>query len=278
MGKLIQYCTEASKPDGDFSKAWPAAGMGYIIETEHKHFILIDGGDHAQDAGQILDILEDLTPARPVTVDLWIISHPHGDHTNALKAYADDPAFRARAEVKAICFSAPDDAPFGGEVGTLHRVIGALGCEEITPKAGDTIDIDGTVVRFYFTWKDHSRFDRVTTFNDLSLIFSVTGAKKRAMFIGDSCSEGPKFVRTCFEEHPEEIKCDILQVAHHGLDGGDIPFYKMVDAQIVLVPASLGGGKFERMPETICNAKNMYAQNRAFTVIQAFTGTVGIEF
>ena len=277
MGKLIQYCTEASKKDGDFSKVWPAAGMGYVIETEHKHYILIDGGDCKQDAEQMFDLLEDLAPAKP-HVDLWIITHPHGDHTNAIKAYAEDPALRARADVDAVCFSAPDDVPFGGEVQTLHRVVETLGCREITPAAGDVIDVDGTVIRFYFTWKDHTHFDRVTTFNDLSLIFSVTGRHKRAMFIGDSCSEGPRFVYKSFAEHPEELKCDVLQVAHHGLDGGDIPFYKAVDAQIVLVPTSLGGGKFERMPETICNAKNMYAQNRAFTVIQAFTGTIGIEF
>ena len=46
MEKLIQYRTNASLYDGAFDSVvgWSAAGMGYILVTENKRLIVIDGG------------------------------------------------------------------------------------------------------------------------------------------------------------------------------------------------------------------------------------------
>ena len=107
MGKLIQYCTEQSKKDGDFLHgSWPAAGMGYLIQTENRHFIAIDGGQDRADAEGLIAIMEEIAGERPV-VDLWMVSHPHGDHIWALREIANDASLLSRVQIKSLCYSIP---------------------------------------------------------------------------------------------------------------------------------------------------------------------------
>lgn len=281
MGKLIQYCTEQSKKDGDFLHgSWPAAGMGYLIQTENRHFIAIDGGQDRADAEGLIAIMEEIAGERPV-VDLWMVSHPHGDHIWALREIANDASLLSRVQIKALCYSIPplELTPWDqGSPKTMLEITEKLGVPVITPHADDELDIDGTKVKFFFTWENFEDVTKYKTFNALSMIFKITGKYKSAMFIGDSTGSGPRRVNAMYGDRLDELKADIVQLAHHGLDGGDTWFYKNVDASIALVPTSLGGGKYERMPEITCCAANMYAQERAFTVIQAFSGTASIEF
>ena len=116
----------------------------------------------------------------------------------------------------------------------------------------------------------------VTSFNRLSLIFTVTGPEHRMMVIGDSTSTGPSVVRD--RTDPTLLKSDFLQLAHHGLDGGNIGFYRLVDPITVLIPCSLGGAKFIKAPETGCNYNNRYIQERALNVICACMGSIEMEF
>ena len=57
MAKLIQYMTKESLYDGAFDNSyWAAAGMGYVIVTENKKFIVIDGG-HPNDSDSLIELL-----------------------------------------------------------------------------------------------------------------------------------------------------------------------------------------------------------------------------
>ena len=83
MEKLIQYATKASSYDGAFDSkvGWAAAGMGYLLRTEHGHLAVIDGG-HPEDAEEFVRLLEANADGKPV-IDFWILTHPHGDHYGA---------------------------------------------------------------------------------------------------------------------------------------------------------------------------------------------------
>lgn len=277
MGTLIQLCTEASRKDECFTKGvWPAAGMGYVFVTDSGRLLVIDGGETERDAETLVSLLEEKSDGHP-TVDLWMISHAHGDHYGALEIVAKTPALRERLTVSKIC--ACTDIPVSfpeNDQARIAAIPGLLGCTQVTPHAGDVLTVDNLEIRMLYTWENDPKLADVTSFNRLSLIFTVTGPEHRMMVIGDSTSTGPSVVRD--RTDPTLLKSDFLQLAHHGLDGGNIGFYRLVDPITVLIPCSLGGAKFIKAPETGCNYNNRYIQERALNVICACMGNTETEF
>lgn len=278
MGSLIQFCTEASRKDEAFDKGvWPAAGMGYVFVTANGKLLVIDGGQTEKDANDLIALLEKHSGNRPPVVDLWIITHAHEDHYGALNIIAHSPELLKKVTVRKLCFRA--DAPVTFHQHDQERISALpalLGCEVNFPRRGDVIRLDDLEIRMLYTWEEDPKIEDVKTFNRLSLIFTVTNAEHKAMFIGDSSGTGPSFVRK--NESAETLKSDFLQLAHHGLDGGDIGFYRMVAPTTVLIPCSLGGAKYIKAPETPCNYHNRYIQERALNVICASVGTVELDF
>ena len=277
MGTLIQLCTEASRKDECFTKGvWPAAGMGYVFVTDSGRLLVIDGGETEGDAEMLVSLLEEKSDGHP-TVDLWIISHAHGDHYGALEIVAKTPALRERLTVSKIC--ACTDIPVSfpeNDQARIAAIPGLLGCTQVTPHAGDVLTVDNLEIRMLYTWEDDPKLSDAKSFNRLSLFFTVTCPALRMMVVGDSTSTGPTVVRD--RTDPTLLKSDFLQLAHHGLDGGNIGFYRLVDPITVLIPCSLGGAKFIKAPETGCNYNNRYIQERALNVICACMGSTEMEF
>ena len=109
MEKLIQICTDASLYNGKFDNTgWAAAGMGYILVTESNRFIVIDGG-FAEDAQKIIKMLEEMSHELVPTVDLWIITHSHGDHYGALMEICNRPELAARVKIKELLYYFPEE-------------------------------------------------------------------------------------------------------------------------------------------------------------------------
>lgn len=277
MGNLIQLCTEASRKDEPFTKgSWPAAGMGYVSVTDGGRLLVIDGGETEGDAEMLVSLLEKKYGAHPV-VDLWIPTLSHLDHYGALEIIAKTPSLRERLTVSRLC--ACTDIPVSfpeSDQARIAAIPGLLGCELVTPHAGDVLTVDDLTVRILYTWENDPKLADAKSFNRLSLIFTVTGAAHRAMFVGDSTPTGPTVVRDSTD--PELLKSDFLQLAHHGLDGGNIGFYRLVNPETVLIPCSLGGAKFIKTPETGCNYFNRYIQERALSVVCACMGNTEMEF
>ena len=277
MGTLIQLCTEASRKDECFTKGvWPAAGMGYVFVTDSGRLLVIDGGETEGDAEMLVSLLEKKYGAHPV-VDLWILTHSHLDHYGALEIIAKTPSLRERLTVSRLC--ACTDIPVSfpeSDQARIAAIPGLLGCELVTPHAGDVLTVDDLTVRILYTWENDPKLADAKSFNRLSLTFTVTGAAHRAMFVGDSTPTGPTVVRDSTD--PALLKSDFLQLAHHGLDGGNIGFYRLVNPETVLIPCSLGGAKFIKAPETGCNYFNRYIQERALSVVCACMGNTEMEF
>ena len=63
--------------------------MSYIVQTENGKLIVIDGGDRAN-GKHLKDMLFQLGGSKPC-VDLWLLTHPHTDHIDALLEILEDP-------------------------------------------------------------------------------------------------------------------------------------------------------------------------------------------
>ena len=107
---LVGFCTNASLYDGPFNSqvGWRAAGMGYIIKTSDGKLIVIDGGN-TEDAYEFYRLLMEYSSGEKITVDYWIITHPHGDHVNCLIAMAATPYIAENIDINNLVYFFPTD-------------------------------------------------------------------------------------------------------------------------------------------------------------------------
>lgn len=277
MAKLIQYCTHASHYDGAFDSkvGWAAAGMGYIIVTDGGHLIAIDGG-FAEDAQEFVDLLRENSRDDAPTVDLWIITHPHGDHYFALQEIARREALRERVNIKTLMYHFPEEFRdrngngCAGAIRDLAWIAEQTGAAVKLPQVDEHIDIDGLDIHMLYTPTDCSILNNP---NQLSLIFTVQGPSKKLMITGDAYHRNMQIVVWRYDK---SLACDILQLPHHGLcDTGNADFYRRVGASTVLIPISVAGDRTMRSDMYgDAPAVNRAAEDAAQTVHKAFDGTV----
>lgn len=250
MAKLIQYSCADSFYDGPFDHivGWRAASMGYAIKTDAGHLIVIDGGN-LNDAEGFLSLLEELSDGQKPTVDLWFITHPHGDHYFALRGIAYDPQLAERVSVKKLIYKFPEDfcasegrtSPCVGVNRDLENIAAVFGAETHTPQRDEHFVLDDVDIRMLYTPDDCSIF-RAAELNYISLIFAVKGKEKQAIFTGDASHRTMAITRW---RYPSAILAShYLQLPHHGLcDAGCMDFYKAVNAKEILLPSCIAGDR-----------------------------------
>ena len=288
MAKLIQYMTRASLYDGPFDSkvGWSAAGMGYVVLTENGKTIVIDGG-YGDDAEDLIELLKSNTSADVPHVDLWIITHPHFDHYGALKEIIKNPKLRPQIAVERIVHYFPEefcgkDGKPGALIGaenTLQSIISETGAESYRPDRDDEIVIDGMKIRFLYVPDDCSILNRGGgNANLCSLIFTLESKNKKVMFTGDAF--GRTMQLTAWRYH-KELKCDILQMPHHGLcDAYNADFYREVGASTLLIPISVAGDRAmhsDMYADREGRNCNLDIENHAECVIKAYNGTKEVE-
>lgn len=285
MEKLIQYRTKESLYDGPFNGkvGWHAAGMGYILVTENNHLIVIDGGNY-NDTEEFLALLEQTAGGKPV-VDLWIITHAHGDHFGVIDGISKDPALRERLEVKKFLWRFPEEFIEGnGDTSNIkfnvmmRRICDTFGAAAHAPELDEKLTVDGMELHFLYYTYDCRIVNNAFNTNACSLIFTVQAKNKKMMFTGDAVTRNLHVVTWMYHK---KLKCDILQLPHHALcDTGLLAFYKEVDAAIVLEPTCIAGDRAMHS-ELYCNSEKgrwtNWVEENAAKVYKSFQGTKEIE-
>lgn len=280
MAKLIGYCTKDSLYDGAFDNkaGWKAAGMGLIIKTSEDKLIVIDGGNRV-DAEPFFELLQKYAGNERVTVDYWIITHPHNDHYFCLRELCKNEDALNKLEVKNLMYHLPEwldeMMPERCKVcrEQLQSMASALGANIVYPEANKKIFVGGAEIEPLYVFDGKEKVDNG---NGLSIIFTVTDGK-RIMITGDAFKAS---LRRMAEEYGDKLKSDILQLPHHALcDTGVLEFYKCVDAQIAILPTCIAGYKamIENEEYAAHNVANKYAENNAHIVYKSFEGNFEID-
>lgn len=230
---LWQYSTIASRDDKPF--IWQAAGMGYVLRTAAGRFVVVDGG-YDRDAGPLISLMQREAGGRRPEIALWILTHPHADHTGALLRIADEPYLKRQVHIDAVAFNLPErfitkaGAYSENAISPLRALSAKLSCRYLRPHTGEHLAVDNLTFDFFFTQEDYLGED----VNELSMVFRVSGGVKAVMFTGDVYEKPLRLVTDKFSA--EQLHSDIIQAAHHGLNGGFAEFYRKVGAETVLVP------------------------------------------
>ena len=221
------------------------AGQLEAIQVADGSFILIDSGVFSKAQADILyNFLKNNSPHEKPIVSAWIFTHAHGDHiggfTKFVQKYVDT------ITVKAFYLN------FSGLNTFEPKIKAAYPEAEIyaNMQAGMRFYVADAQVDVIYSYLDRYFADVEITeqsvraggkrplcniagdANNNSLITRITHGGQRIMFLGDVEEEGSRIVEKSVAA--SELKSDIVQLAHHGWEGGTRDLYDMIEAPTAL--------------------------------------------
>ncbi len=201
--------------------------MSFLIVTPKGHVIAIDGGNR-QDTEYFHGYLEALLGEKP-HIDLWFLTHPHDDHTDVLyemlRRFPDDftvgkvvshfPSYGFLEAYESSC------AHTIAEFDELKPLLLQKGTELCHASVSEIYELDG--VRFEIL-RTCDESITANADNNASMVFRMDACGQSVLFVGDLGVEGG--MDTLQTVSPEKLRVDFIQMAHHGQNGVDKPFYE----------------------------------------------------
>lgn len=206
--------------------------LSCIIETRQGSLIVVDGGTDGD-----AEYLQSMILAKGGRVSAWLLTHPHYDHVGALHVILNQDYIPITIDHVYYSFADPSwyestGDPQAGLAGALMNDLKRLPESSVHGDigAGQEIRVDGTKITVL-----NSRYQlQEDPVNNSSIVYLVEMNGKQIMFLGDmSVAGGEKLIR---DVGPENLHCDIVQMAHHGQNGVDERFYRILRPKICLWP------------------------------------------
>lgn len=218
-------------------------GMSYVVQLASGHFFLVDGGYFTPgEADRLYGFLCAHCKGTPV-VEGWYFSHAHQDHIGVFLDMMDH--HRANLRLEGLYFNfQPLDLPPTSEgwrrksndLATVRRFYEVLQerCADVpvhTLHTGDVYTFDELTLEVLYT---HEDLDAPGTFNDHSTVSVLVTGGQRILLLGDVHVNGSRIL---LRDKREQLRCDIVQVSHHGYDGATRELYEATGARVALWPA-----------------------------------------
>ncbi len=215
-------------------------GMFYAIRCKDGSFFVIDSAHmySVNDDIRIIEFLKKQSGGKKPVVAGWFFSHCHEDH---VAKFLDIVEYRRNEiDIEAVYynFPAPDhrDSGYWGECNyamnkRFERVVNeAADIKKIYLHTGQHFYIRNLEFTVLCTHEDvfpHSMQD----FNNSSTVLMMEAEGCKVLFPGDASAESDKVL---LRRYGDYLKCDVVQVSHHGHSGTSPEFYRLADADCAL--------------------------------------------
>lgn len=209
--------------------------LSMVMKAADGSLIVIDGG-WAMDASQLTKVLQD----NGGRVSAWFLTHPHDDHVGAFidivntpnSPIAIDNVYYALAEQSWYDTREPSRS---GTVQQLRDALSKFPAEKLhnmmgKNEKGQKIQIGAVTAEFM----NNIYLLEETSVNNSSMVIKFVIDGVSIMVLGDLGPEGGS--RLLAESTPEELKSDIVQMAHHGQYGVEKDVYAAINPRICLWP------------------------------------------
>ena len=223
-------------------------GMCYIIRLEDGSFVIIDGGNvrikngypKTYDYVRLYTLLQELNQREDgqIVISAWFMTHEHADHFWVFYWFCREYGDRVTVKAYYDC-TCTDTVSYNSKNPDYHTTRGRLskaqawvgGFERVTLMAGDVLEFGN--VRFEILYTIDDLFpERLHYFNDSSFVCTMTYGGQKTLWLGDICTAPSRFLRENYSE--ATLKSDIVQLAHHGLNGAEKELYDIADGEVLL--------------------------------------------
>lgn len=247
------------------SKLMGGGGMSYVMQLADGKFIIVDGGVTSSfSEGILIEYLEakaaEAGMAKPV-IAMWIFSHAHGDHIQLATGASGYMGFFGVAKnrgytIESIAYNFPNDlsvdpitgdtlpedtVPSDDDSGRIWSFEYEIrrhwpNAKVYTPRAGQVYYFAGMHIEILSTEEDSYPLTSQSYHNGYCTTFrAIFEDGKSFMFLGDNTPTINAQLATLYGDY---LKSDVLQMAHHGLTGGEITSYRNIDPDICLWPTT----------------------------------------
>lgn len=248
------------------SGGYKGNGLSLLYRLSDGSFVIVDGGHDTNSSYWANNLINAITEqakgyasGKDIRIAAWFVSHAHGDHMGMLKKEAS--TFKSKFTVERVitCLMSPKEIQKsldsshgsnfgGGEANTANSVRNAaksVGAEFITCHTGQRFFFGDTVFEILYTVENFAPSTTNALNTSSILVRSITtdksGKSSSVMVMGDIT--GPAMA-ICTKLYGNDLKCDVVQVAHHGYQtwGNDKAIadsYKIMAPELVIWPMGL---------------------------------------
>lgn len=220
-------------------------GMCYIVKNSLGHYMVIDSAHtySIHDNDRIYEFLRQQTPSgEKIVIDGWFFSHGHVDH---IGKFCDFLRYNMGedVEIKGLYYNfVPNTHRDNGQwlisdkifTEQFHELVEACAIPKIKLHTGQRFYLGDLQLDVLCTHEDVHPTD-LANYNDSSVVLRMEAAGSVVMFPGDA--GGAESEILC-NRYPRLLKCDVMQVAHHGHFGCSTRFYELASAPVVLFPVT----------------------------------------
>ena len=166
------------------------------------------------------------------TVQCWFLTHAHFDHIEGLTGLLA----RNRVKVERICYLFPPVSfveqeerglPRTTHINELESLIRERRVPVVRPVKGKRMQVG------HFRVTPLSDGVPAGDVNSSSIVYRVETKGAPVLFLGDM---NERAEQTLLGEFPEELKCPVVQMAHHGQNGVSEAFYRHIHPKVCLWP------------------------------------------
>ena len=208
--------------------------LSAVIQTKEGSLIVVDGGT-PDDADHLTDVLAE----KGGHVKAWLITHPHIDHIGALNTILSRE--EKRITIDTIYYSfAPvthyEKDSTASDIAVIKNFIYNLETKVPEEKRnnkitkGTEIQVDDVTI----TVLNRAYQLPTDSINNSSVCYMINVNGVYIDFLGDMGREGGELLIKSWDTN--ELKCDILQMAHHGQNGVSEQVYQVFRPKICLWP------------------------------------------
>lgn len=227
------YILSASTPSDTYGN-----GMSMVYKLSDGRLMVFDGGN-ASVKNFLIEALQEIAGTKKVKVAAWVMTHDHGDHYGALIEYyyANAATINQVLEIEEFWMNPMNSEGYGVQ-NHLKNAFPKAKMRRLTYGEDITLDkIKMTVLCAPEVLPADSRNDVNT--NSLVLMFNIGG--KKILMTGDANEPAWDFmVRQQSKGAKYSLKCDYLQVPHHGVQAaGTADGYSAASPRYLVIPSTV---------------------------------------
>ena len=219
-------------------------GMCYIIRCSDGSFFMIDSAHwySVNDDIRIIDFLKKISGEEKPRIKGWFFSHAHEDHIGKFLDILN--YYSSCLEIDTLYYNfpspshrdAPWELPFFNAMKAFRELVDEhKEINHVKLHTGMKFAVDNLEVTVLCTHEDVHPAP-TQDFNNTSTVISVKAAASTVLFPGDASFYSDKVM---ISRYTDALRCDIVQVAHHGHSGTSPLFYKRAGAKCALFPVTV---------------------------------------